>query len=181
MLQVGVLGVAICRHTPGSGRRAEAVPSRTSGGGSSGCSQPARPARWCACLVSTTGGTASPRPCPSPNADILLGFKARISNWEAVQAARGLRGWSQCPDPDCLLVCSWGGVQCDARNHVYKLELGCHSAQGCPGGVPLRGTLGPGLEVLESLQTLDLGTNALSGSLPPQWGLNGTFPALQLL
>lgn len=45
----------------------------------------------------------------------------------------------------------------------------------------MRGTLGPGLERLTALQTLDLGGNAFSSSLPAEWGDAGTFPALQVL
>ena len=58
---------------------------------------------------------------PCPAADILLGFKARIENFAEVQVAWGLRGWSQCPAPDCLLPCSWGGVLCNERNRVQQL------------------------------------------------------------
>lgn len=59
--------------------------------------------------------------CPAHTADILLGFKARIENFAEVQVAWGLRGWSQCPAPDCLLPCSWGGVLCNERNRVQQL------------------------------------------------------------
>lgn len=45
----------------------------------------------------------------------------------------------------------------------------------------MRGTLGPGLEQLQSLRVLDLSGNELSGTLPVVWGLAGNFPALQIL
>ncbi len=45
----------------------------------------------------------------------------------------------------------------------------------------MRGTLGPGIEQLQSLQVLDLSGNALNGTLPVVWGLAGAFPSLQIL
>lgn len=92
------------------------------------------------CYAGSAGGnggdrpTAAARPCflrsafdtrPAPpaaaTADILLGFKASIANFAEVQVARGLHGWSTCPATDCLLVCSWGGVLCNADNNVEQL------------------------------------------------------------
>lgn len=113
-------------------------------------------------------------------ADSLLAFKQRLTNWDEAAAARGYAGWCAAPGgPDCVYACSWSGVTCD-RGRVSKLDLSCPRA-GCAGGVPLRGSLGLGLEALDLLQTLDLSGNALSGELPPEWGLSGTFLGLQIL
>ncbi|PRW21099.1 serine threonine- kinase [Chlorella sorokiniana] len=134
-------------------------------------------------IVAAAGQAEQPAQAAAATAterDILLGFKARIENFAEVQVAWRLRGWSQCPAPDCLLPCSWGGVLCDSNNRVAQLQLSCPES-GCPGGVAMRGTLGPGIEQLQYLQILDLGGNALNGTLPVLWGLAGAFPALQIL
>ena len=51
--------------------------------------------------------------------------------------------------------------------------------------MPLKGKLRPGLQRMPWLQLLDLSNNALSGTLPPEWGegggSDGTFPQLQRL
>lgn len=113
------------------------------------------------------------------SADALLAFKGGLTNFDEVAAARGYAGWCTTPGgPDCVYACGWSGVTCD-RGRVSRLDLSCPLA-GCAGGVPLRGTLGPGLETLELLQTLDLSGNELSGELPPEWGFNGTFPSVQV-
>jgi hypothetical protein len=57
-------------------------------------------------------------------------------------------------------------------------DLACER-QAC--GALLEGTLSPNLGTLPYLQTLDLGSNNLSGVLPPQWGLPGRFADLQIL
>lgn len=59
-------------------------------------------------------------------------------------------------------------------------QLGCGD-QGCPGGVPMLGGLDPNLGQLRHLKVLDLSGNALNGTLPIAWGLQGAFPALQIL
>ncbi|KAL4424194.1 hypothetical protein ABPG75_001495 [Micractinium tetrahymenae] len=113
---------------------------------------------------------------------ILLAFAGNISNWAEVQAARQLAGWAPCTPDACLPVCLWGGVSCYAfgaadGTHVTSLELSCSG----PCAAPMRGRLAPGLEGLQFLQTLDLSWNALTGTLPPQWGAAGTFLSLQVL
>lgn len=51
--------------------------------------------------------------CPAAERALLLSFKAGISNWEEVEAAWGLVGWTECTANDCTPVCSWTGVSCD--------------------------------------------------------------------
>ncbi|KAI3430353.1 hypothetical protein D9Q98_004948 [Chlorella vulgaris] len=113
---------------------------------------------------------------------VLLDFKAGITNWDVVAAARGLAGWSPCTPDDCMPVCSWDGIRCDPYapigNQITTLDLACER-QAC--GALLEGTLSPNLGTLPYLQTLDLGSNNLSGVLPPQWGLPGRFADLQIL
>ena len=69
-------------------------------------------------------------------------------------------------------ICMWFGVQCrpkegseatqyNENSHVLKLWLY---------GNKLRGTLPSELSALESLQILDVGSNLLEGSIPPQLG-----------
>lgn len=57
---------------------------------------------------------------------------------------------------------------------LRRRHLECVS--GCT--APLRGTLRPGLHRLPSLATLHLHENALTGTLPVEWGDPGSFPAL---
>ena len=73
------------------------------------------------CLHRVARAAALPRlasPCHSPptcaaDRALLLTFKAGITNWAEVQAARQLAGWTPCTPADCTPVCTWGGVQCD--------------------------------------------------------------------
>ena len=58
-----------------------------------------------------------------------------------------------------------------------RSDLSCPNS-GCKGGVPLRGRLVPGLELMPNLQSLDLTNNALGGPLPVAWGKPGGFPEL---
>lgn len=110
--------------------------------------------------------------------ELLLSFKAQITNWEEAAAARGLAGW--CEDgAACISVCSWSGVECnlDGSGQVIELHLACTGT--CT--VPLRGQLGGGLNLLPQLQVLDLAGNELNGTLPVTWGEPGSFPALTQL
>ena len=63
--------------------------------------------------------------CPAAERELLLSFKAGITNWEEVQAAWGLVGWTECTATDCTPVCSWTGVKCDPyhipNSHVTQL------------------------------------------------------------
>jgi hypothetical protein len=59
-----------------------------------------------------------------------------------------------------LKPCEWTGVTCK-NNHVVSLKLE-HSLDG--------GTLPSSLAVLNELETLDFGTNGLTGTLPSEWG-----------
>jgi hypothetical protein len=45
---------------------------------------------------------------------VLLDFTAGITNWVEVQAARRLRGWTDCAPatPEGCNVCLWSGVSC---------------------------------------------------------------------
>lgn len=53
----------------------------------------------------------SPRPPAERN--LLLNFKAGITNWDEAAAANGLTGWQPCGDsPVCPSACSWSGVEC---------------------------------------------------------------------
>lgn len=47
-------------------------------------------------------------------AEILLDFKSRITNWEEVQAARGIQGWKPCTPADCSTVCTCERAGCAA-------------------------------------------------------------------
>lgn len=138
--------------------------------------------------AATTGPIAAPPPPPprpltpcapaATEAELLLTFKAGITNWDAVQADRGWGGWD-CAGAGCTPVCSWGGVTCNSYhvhegNFVNELRLGCN---GC--GVKMRGRLGPGLHRLQHLELLYLNNNELTGPLPPEWGEPGGF--LELL
>ncbi|PRW33901.1 serine threonine- kinase [Chlorella sorokiniana] len=125
------------------------------------------------------GQAAAPSSATASERELLLSFKAGISNWPEAAAARGLVGW--CDDgAACISVCSWSGVQCNldsAFGQVTELHLACTGA--CT--VPLRGALGGGLNLLPQLQVLDLAGNELGGTLPETWGEPGSFPALALL
>ena len=64
-------------------------------------------------------------PAAAQDRELLLSFKAGITNWEEVQAAWGLVGWTECTARDCTPVCSWTGIECDPyhvpNNHVTGL------------------------------------------------------------
>ncbi|KAI7843216.1 hypothetical protein COHA_003196 [Chlorella ohadii] len=124
-------------------------------------------------------GAAAPAGQPTPsNRELLLSFKAGITNWPEAAAARGLVGW--CDNGiACANACSWSGVQCDldGTGQVTELHLACAGA--CT--MPLQGQLGGGLNLLPQLQVLDLSGNNFSGPLPEYWGEPGSFPELSQL
>lgn len=137
-----------------------------------------------ACVSGDPQGSESDHDEDVDQRQLLLDFKAGISNWDAVAASRRLAGWSPCTlGGECVPVCRWGGILCDpyeypAANQVTTLDLGCSEA-GCE--VAMQGVLSASLASLPHLQTLDLVNNNLSGTLPPEWGLPGAFHDLQIL
>lgn len=117
---------------------------------------------------------------PDNERELLLTFKAGITNWDEVQAAWGLDGWQSCSTgpKECLSACTWGGVECNPYhrhqgNHVTALYLECLNCT-----VPLRGQLKPGLNRLQHLEYLHIHGNQLSGPLPVEWGEPDSFPEL---
>lgn len=59
---------------------------------------------------------------PAAERELLLSFKAQITNWEEAAAARGLAGW--CEDgAACISVCSWSGVECNLDGSGQVTEL----------------------------------------------------------
>ena len=70
----------------------------------------------------------------SAEAELLLTFKAGITNWDAAAAARGILGWS---NTSLLSYCTWSGVTCGAfggGNLVTTLcvrRLRLHAAARC--------------------------------------------------
>ncbi|KAI3425130.1 hypothetical protein D9Q98_008902 [Chlorella vulgaris] len=134
-------------------------------------------------LLLLLGAVSASHPLASAGeieAELLLTFKAGITNWDEVAAERNLQGWTFCAGRQCLPVCNWSGIECspfhthDSGNFVTALRLNCRS--GCT--VPLRGQLTPGLHRLQHLVYLYLDGNELSGPLPVEWGEPYSFPEL---
>ena len=107
--------------------------------------------------------------------DILLSFKAGITNWDEAAAARNIAGWSACNGSaadqaaGCIPVCNWGGVYCSPfeaqdGDRVTELDLSC---DGCP--VRLKGRLGAALNNLQYLQSLHLGEIGCCGAEGWEW------------
>ncbi|KAK9794669.1 hypothetical protein WJX73_004931 [Symbiochloris irregularis] len=102
---------------------------------------------------------------------LLFKIKASFPDFDQVLDFLGGHGW----DDDGTPACSpWSGLQCDATSgHLTAINFS---------GWNLQGTLAPEWSQLKNLQSMDLSGNPhLSGSLPPEWGLPGAFPALQHL
>ena len=60
-------------------------------------------------------------------------------------------------DSSELTPCSWKGIECDKTQNVVSLNLS---------NLGISGLLGPEIGQLGHLQTLDLRSNAISGSIP---------------
>lgn len=84
-----------------------------------------RPWLWCmarswACVlllaaVVLPAPQAAQAQANTTSGEVLLAFKAGITNWDAVTST--FQGWA---DPS-QTACSWTGVQCDANNDVTDM------------------------------------------------------------
>ncbi|KAK9816597.1 hypothetical protein WJX72_002495 [[Myrmecia] bisecta] len=106
------------------------------------------------------------------DANVLLEFKGAFTNWDSTsRTGRQLQGWNETSDP-CNpddSVTNWTGVTCmgGVVTELYLNSQGLTTQQ-----------LPASLARLASLVTLDLGTNNIAGSLPPDWAAPGSFPVL---
>jgi hypothetical protein len=115
-----------------------------------------------------TGGQPTPAPTSgtsnfNPNdVTALLAQKQAFSNANSVNA---LSSWVQGGNP----CDNWGGVTCGQDGAVTALDLT---------GLGLQGSLAGGLSGAATLQSLKLGQNQLSGSLPGEWAGSNAFQSL---
>lgn len=121
-------------------------------------------------LAVADSATSAPAATTTPSdAALLITFKAEISNWDSATAGQKFVGWSG----GQASPCGWTGVACDnVSGRVISLGLQ---------GLGLQGTLAPELGQLSTLQTLNLGSNALSGALPASWGSGGGWQKMAQL
>lgn len=120
----------------------------------------------------------NPEPPPSHVAS-LLAQRDAITNWAAFSAASGLAGWEDA----ALLgagtpVCSWGGVRCNGEGNITTIDLSCKQDQLELCAVKAQGTLAPSLSLIQFLNTISIGNQSLTGSLPAEWG---TSPGLAFM
>lgn len=113
----------------------------------------------------------------SSEATKLLAQRDAIDNWGEFSEANGLSGWNESTP-----VCEWSGVACSAGGAVTELDLSCgaNSTDGMC-AVQAAGSLAAELSTIKTLEGLSFAGQALTGPLPPVWGMKGAFRSLMVL
>jgi hypothetical protein len=100
----------------------------------------------------------------------LLAQSYAITNWDAYKAANNISGWV---DDNSVPVCLWTGVTCSPEGRIEGLALQCPNC-----AVKALGTIAPNTSEIQTMKTLNLQQQLLSGRLPPQFGLPTAFQNL---